>query len=103
MGWDWRLAFLMRQPARQKTKSPLGRRVAEQHHIVVNGRVPVFPVFRFPYSGPEPVSGGRGLFGHHADTKKPPADGVSEAAFISLISQVILVAGIGFEPMTFRL
>ena len=41
--------------------------------------------------------------GHSTDTTKPPAELVSEAASISLISCGHLVAGPGFEPGTFRL
>ena len=41
--------------------------------------------------------------GHSADTEKPPAECGSEAAYMYLVSLTDLVAGAGFEPVTFRL
>src|ERR1700710_3158339 len=50
-----------------------------------------------------PVTRRPAFFGHSPDTKKPPLDGASWAAYKALASLEVLVAGIGFEPMTFRL
>ena len=57
-----------------------------------------------PLAVPADVIGSRCFLGGMVDARKPPSDKVSEGGFylFDFIIQEV-VAGIGFEPMTFRL